>query len=1228
MITVEGSLSKPGFLADGSEMGECIRVHDWSQTPLGPAEAWPPALRIALATVLASPIPSVLVWGPGLITLHNDAYRPLLGGRPDALGRPFPDIWPHARHAIVPLIDRALAGKASRLAGAQFTLLRGGVPGDTYFDYAFSPVRDETGAVVGVLNTAVETTGRLLAERAQAFRLELEERLRDVVAPREVMAVAVELLGRHLGANRVGYGEVQADDVTVVLHSCFANGVAPLDGSYRLDSFGPEQIARQRGGLTQWSNDLTLDPGQDQGVWAAIETRAYASVPLVRAGRFAASLYVNFRQPHAWTSDELALINEVANRTWVAVERARAEAALRESEEFNRRVLQSSADCIKVLGLDGRLERMSDGGQRALGITDLSVRLGRPWADGFEPDWRAVAHAAVREAASGRTGRFEGSLSTEGGEVRWWDSVLTPILAADGRPERVLVVSRDITDLRAAQDRLRESEARFRNMADHAPVMMWVTDPSGSCTYLNARWYEFTGQRPGAGEAYGWLDAVHPEDRPAAEDAFVAANAERRNYQIDFRLRRADGAYRWVIDAAATRFAQDTEYLGYVGSVIDIDDRREAEQRIQDNEERLRLATEAAEVGFWDVDVVGGLLIWPPRVKAMFGISPEVPVTLADFYGGLHPDDRDATTAAFAAACDPEQRALYDVEYRTVGKEDGVVRWVAAKGRGRFTAEGVCVRVLGTAIDITARKADEVRLRELNETLERRVNERTAELSESQRRFQGIFDSALQFMALLTPDGAVVEVNQTALAWSQIEPADIVGKPFWLAAPMRENPALQDAIAAGIRRAAAGETVREEHEMRGAGEVRATVDFSLKPVPGERNEPIWLVAEGRDITELKQAQEALRQSQKMEAMGQLTGGVAHDFNNLLTPIIGSLDMLTRRGVGNERERRLIDGALQSAERAKTLVQRLLAFARRQPLQASAVDLSHLIEGMAGLIGSTLGPNIDIRVELADALPPARADANQLEMALLNLAVNARDAMRDGGTLTIRAVRESVREGHRSKLRRGHYVRLSVSDTGIGMDADTLSRAVEPFFSTKGIGKGTGLGLSMVHGLAAQLGGGMSIASEPGRGTQVDLWLPISVVPLGAADGDLVAPAPVKTRGRALLVDDEELVRMSTADMLMDLGYDVVEAGSAEDALRLLQEGPTVDLLVTDHLMPGMNGADLARAARVLRPDLPVLIVSGYAEVDGIAPDLPRLTKPFRNAELAERIAGLSERAAD
>jgi signal transduction histidine kinase/CheY-like chemotaxis protein len=378
--------------------------------------------------------------------------------------------------------------------------------------------------------------------------------------------------------------------------------------------------------------------------------------------------------------------------------------------------------------------------------------------------------------------------------------------------------------------------------------------------------------------------------------------------------------------------------------------------------------------------------------------------------------------------------------------------------------------------------------------------------------------------------------------------------------------------------------------------------------------------------ELESVNEQLRQSQKLEAMGQLTGGVAHDFNNLLSPIIGSLDLLQRKGYEGERTARLIEGALASAERAKNLVQRLLAFARRQPLQTRAVDVAGLLADMADLIAATIGPRVSLAIEVEPDLPRAQADANQLEMAILNLAVNARDAMPDGGALSIVAGCATVPAAEGSVLRPGAYVRLSVADSGLGMDEPTLARAIEPFFSTKGTGRGTGLGLSMVHGLAAQLGGELRLDSKPGAGTRVELWLPVSREPV--ADAEIAGEAnAAPASGLALLVDDEEIVRSSTAAMLCDLGYRVIEASSAEEALGHLDDGIDPDILVTDHLMPGMSGTELARLVKAGRPSLPILIISGYAEVDEIAPELQRLPKPFRQADMAAALANLTAAAA-
>jgi signal transduction histidine kinase/CheY-like chemotaxis protein len=419
------------------------------------------------------------------------------------------------------------------------------------------------------------------------------------------------------------------------------------------------------------------------------------------------------------------------------------------------------------------------------------------------------------------------------------------------------------------------------------------------------------------------------------------------------------------------------------------------------------------------------------------------------------------------------------------------------------------------------------------------------------------------------------------------------------------------------------ETRGDQARVRGHYEIKFR---TLKNAAGDRIGAFQFVTDIteklRDQERLALAQEALLQSQKLEAMGQLTGGVAHDFNNLLTPIIGGLDMLQRPDIDAARKERMIHGAAQSAERAKILVQRLLAFARRQPLQSNPTDIGALIHGLAGLIGSTAGPRVLLTMDVAGNLPPAKADPNQLEMAILNLCSNARDAMDGIGNIRISATAETVADDGKADLKPGNYVRLRIADTGRGMDETTRARAIEPFFSTKGIGKGTGLGLSMAHGLASQLGGCLTIESQPGVGTEISIWLPESAEapPLRTQTSHDVA---VSLRaGTALLVDDEDFIRISIAEMLTDLGFDVREAASAEAALRAIEGGLRPDLLITDHLMPGMTGVELAYAVKAWQPNIEILIVSGFAEVDGIDPALPRLTKPFVQSDLIDALACL------
>lgn len=639
---------------------------------------------------------------------------------------------------------------------------------------------------------------------------------------------------------------------------------------------------------------------------------------------------------------------------------------------------------------------------------------------------------------------------------------------------------------------------------------------------------------------------------------------------------------------------------------------RESQQQLFELNQKLQHEVDertAERDRMWDLS--RDLLVVIDRRWRMVAVNPavasvgydvaEVTGTRFDYY--LHSEDLKLVQTSIRKAA---KGPVGDFEARLRAK-DGSWRWFswsAAPGLGRAYVSGR---------DVTDEKARQARL----------------EAAEAARRqadalYRAYFESTPEalFVIRVEADGGflIEEINAAHEAGVGLRADDVRGKRLEEILPAD----IAEQVLRTYRHVVETRTVFQYREVFNLNGDPQHWDTSLLPVLDAQGRVARLIGSSRNVTPQIRAEEALRQSQKMEAMGQLTGGVAHDFNNLLTPIVGALDLLQRKGVGGEREQRLLAGAAQSAERAKTLVQRLLAFARRQPLQSIPVDVADLVRGMGDLVASTTGPQIRVALEVAEDLPPATADPNQLEMALLNLSVNARDAMPEGGTLRVSVSREAVGAGNGLGLKPGTFVKLSVADTGIGMDEGTLARAIEPFFSTKGVGRGTGLGLSMVHGLALQLGGAFRISSQQRLGTNAELWLPAS------ADQPQVqrrAKPQSHAAGEAtiLLVDDEELVRESTAAMLADLGYQVFEASSADEALRFVDDGLRFDVLITDHLMPGMNGTDLAREVRTMRPETKALIVSGYAEDEGIAPDLPRLTKPFRSDELIASLSALARR---
>jgi PAS domain S-box-containing protein len=645
-------------------------------------------------------------------------------------------------------------------------------------------------------------------------------------------------------------------------------------------------------------------------------------------------------------------------------------------------------------------------------------------------------------------------------------------------------------------------------------------------------------------------------------------------------------------------------------------------------EAQLRLATEAGDIGLWDLDTTTNNLFWDARCKAMFGISAAVPVTMDDFYTGLHPDDHDKTVEALKRAIDPNLRAPYNVEYRTIGKEDSVLRWIAAKGRGVFDTSGVCIRAMGTTIDITDRKRDEVRLRQLNRDLEEMVAERTAELNR-------VWQYSRDLAVVVDMEGIIRSSSPASIAILGRQPDEAIGKGVADFIWPEDIPEAE----AGLARALSGEELTD-FQIR-----LLHADGSARWISWRTTrEADFVYAYGRDITSeklqseaLRHTEEALRQSQKMEAVGQLTGGIAHDFNNMLAVVMGSLDLLGRRiGHDDPRARRFIDAAVDGAKRAANLTKRLLAFSRQQPLQPEVLNVNSLVSGMSELLRHSIGADIRLETVLAGGLWPANVDPNQLENVIVNLAVNARDAMPEGGRLTIETHNAHLDDRYATAhigIPKGHYVMIAVTDTGSGMSPDVLAKAFDPFFTTKMVGKGTGLGLSQVYGFVKQSGGHVKIYSEPGpgpnQGTTVKIYLQRTAEPeppLTESESRL-EPLAGGHRETVLVVDDEQAVRQFSVDAFCELGYEVLEADSADTAMKLLRSHPEVDLLFTDVVMPDVNGRLLVDRAHALRPDLKVLFTTGYTRNavvhNGVLdPDVELIGKPFTLDELAFKVRAL------
>ncbi|WP_126173626.1 response regulator [Altericroceibacterium xinjiangense] len=867
--------------------------------------------------------------------------------------------------------------------------------------------------------------------------------------------------------------------------------------------------------------------------------------------------------------------------------------------------------------------------------------------------------------------------------------------------KRAMGELRERTERRRAEEELRRANQRLDAILDNTQMAVFLLNDRQRCIYANAAAEQLTGYRQGELQGRPLQDIVQ---RPSADAGleFPMARAFLEGSRVEGEavfLHRDGHAYPVAFAASPLR-EQDGKPAGTVVEARNIADEKARDAALRISEDRLRLATEAADIGTWDLNPLTRERRWDTRCKELFGLKPTSEVSFDTFLAGIHPDDRVATEAAVQRALSPHGPGEYQVEYRTIGLEDGVERWVAAIGRAFFEGEGDdqrAARFIGTMIDISEPKRIEQALREEGRRLET-LNRTGAALAgelDLERLVQMVTDAGVEltgasfgafFYSVPDEEGesfmlhalsgvtssefdvgmphATALLHPTFAGDGPVRSADITNDPrYGRTAPHFGMPKghlpVRSYLAVPVK-GRLGEVMgglffghrepgqfseRHEQLMTGiAAQAAIALDNAhlFETAQRELAERTRIETAVRDLNETleqrvaeevarrSEMEDALRQAQKMETLGQLTGGVAHDFNNLLQVVIGNLDLLRRKLPEDaERLKRAADNAMNGAERAAVLTQRLLAFSRRQPLAPETISANDLVTGMSELLFHSLGETIEYETVLAPDLWQIEADPNQLENALLNLAVNARDATPEGGKLTIETANARL-DDEQAGAPPGEYVAISVSDTGSGMDPEMLNRVFEPFFTTKEVGKGTGLGLSMVYGFVQQSGGHVRIDSEPGEGTTVRIYLPRYEGEGAARTERREVPVPERAQEETILVcEDDQDVRAYSVEILRELGYRVLEAHDGPSALHLLDGSEEqVDLLFTDIVLPsGMTGAVLADRARHVRPDLKVLFTTGYARNaimrrNRLDPGVELIAKPFAYADLAARVRHL------
>ena len=694
-----------------------------------------------------------------------------------------------------------------------------------------------------------------------------------------------------------------------------------------------------------------------------------------------------------------------------------------------------------------------------------------------------------------------------------------------------------------------------------------------------------------------WVNRVHPDDRIKAEQDFIAAvNSKQEDYTTEYRIiRPSDGEIRWIRVIARIERDWNGRAIRLVGAHIDVTDQMLAQAKLRESEERFRLIADSAPVPIWLTRLDRTRSFVNRAYVDFLGLSHDEALAF-DWRKALHPEDLPRILAQQQTGECSLKPFFLEARYR---RADGHWRWLRSESQPRWDANGQHIGFIGVAHDVTAAKQGEIELRRINETLEERIRERTAQLEANEARMRAIFDTSNQYQAILDTEGRITHVNRIAVDGMRAGGVDVIGHPLWDAPWFVHTPGVSEMLRKAFARVLAGDSFRTEVRLDFANGDRH-FELSMRPLFDQHDAIMGAVAEAVDITERIQGEELLRQSQKMEAVGQLTGGVAHDFNNLLTIIRSATDFLRRRDLPEERRRRYVDAISETVERASKLTGQLLAFTRRQPLTPQVFNVGEQVESVVQLIRPLVGSRIQIELAVTETSLFTLADIAQFQTALINLAVNARDAMNGEGRLTISMRSTDTLPALRGQSARpGAFIAISVADTGAGIAPQHLNAIFEPFFTTKEVGKGTGLGLSQAFGFAKQSEGDIAVESRLGQGATFTIYLPQAAAPQSGPEAGHARsePATIGRGYRVLVVEDNDEVGQFSTELLEDLGYVTRRVANAHDALAILETDEfAVDLVFSDVIMPGINGLELAGIIRDRYPGLPVVLTSGYSHV--------------------------------